>query len=208
MRFRYWALRIAGCAMGLGVADAALANEKAASQCPVAEVTDHVRELFARFGPQSSSREYFGFVFRLDGKIESAVVRSSKCTSDDRCTTNTAGAARAIPRGARVLGEWHTHPAATGSRGLSAEDVRGARNNRHIPCYRAYYSTPAGDIYAWDAGQSSVPTAMNSREHVGNFRPAIIPAHEEPGSECLSTNTNAHTADTTTRYCKRSATSP
>ena len=188
MRFQYWSRCLIGFAIGFGPAGFAFANEEAVSQCPVAEVTDHVREQFARFGPQSASHEYFGFVYRLNGRIESAVIRSSRCTSADRCTTNTAGAARAIPGGARVLGEWHTHPTTTGSRTLSAEDVRGAFRNRRIRCYTAFYSTPNGDIYRWDTNQTSVPTAMNTRKYVGNHHdaPALMVPALRPGERPLA----------------------
>jgi hypothetical protein len=127
-----------------------------------------VREQFAKFGPLSSRREYFGFIYLVDGRIASAVVRGRECRNGDRCTVNTAGAARSIPRGARLLGEWHTHPA-IGSHVLSIDDVRSVRHFRNIPCYQAYYSTPRGNIYAWDVAQTSVPAAMATRVHLGKL---------------------------------------
>jgi hypothetical protein len=147
----------------------------AANDCDLDAVHDHVHEQFARFGPMSFNREYFGYIYSSDGKIASAVVRSNECRGDDRCFTNTTGAARAIPKHARLLGEWHTHPLRVGSRALSADDVRGAHQLRHIPCYQAYYSTPRGEIYAWNITQTSVTTAMSTRLHLGNFFAEPLP---------------------------------
>jgi hypothetical protein len=56
-----------------------------------------------------------------------------------------------------------------GSRALSADDVRGARRYRHIPCYQAYYSTPRGEICTWNVAQASVQSAMATRVHLGNL---------------------------------------
>lgn len=142
----------------------------AAHDCDVDVVHDHVQEQFAHYGPLSAKREYFGFIYLHDGKVASAVVRGSECRGDDRCTIDTAEAARAIPKLARVLGEWHTHPLRSGSHLLSADDLRGARQLRHIPCYQAYYSTPRGEIYAWNITETSVPSAMATRMHLGNFK--------------------------------------
>jgi hypothetical protein len=136
--------------------------------CHVAAMIAHVQEQIRLYGPKSQRHEYFGFIYRLEGRIASVVTRSSECKSADRCLTDTADAAKQIPKGARVLGEWHTHPVLNGSRSLSAEDVRGAHHNRQIRCYTPLYSTPGGDIFSWDANQTSVPTAMNSRVYVGN----------------------------------------
>jgi hypothetical protein len=138
-------------------------------------VREHVREQFALFGPKSDHREYFGY--RLEGKLASAVVRGKDCRSTDRCVVNIAGAARAIPRGARLLGEWHTHPS-IGSHMLSTDDVRSVRQFRRIPCYQAFYSTPRGDIYAWDVKQTSVPAAMATRSHLGNLADVELPPLE------------------------------
>jgi hypothetical protein len=137
--------------------------------CALDRVHEHVREQFARFGPQSAHREYFGFVYLFDGRVASAVARGNACRSDDHCITRIDRAARAIPRGAKLLGEWHTHPTSSGSRALSADDVRGARHYRHIPCYQAYYSTPRGEIYTWNVTQTSVTSAMATRVHLGNL---------------------------------------
>lgn len=153
----------------VAAADSADNSHEALADCALEPVLEHVREQFAQYGPKSINREYFGFVYSLDGKVASAVVRSYRCRSGDGCITNTAGAARAIPKGARVLGEWHTHPVRNGSRSLSMLDVHGARKNRHIPCYRAYYSTPLGEIYSWDTGQLTVHGAMATRARLGNF---------------------------------------
>jgi hypothetical protein len=157
-----------------GYAATAMANhpgvrDHAPADCATVAVHEHVREQFARFGPLSIDREYFGFIYLSGGNVASAVVRGNECRTGDRCIIDIAGAARAIPPRARVLGEWHTHPAKVGSRALSADDVRGAGHHRHIPCYQAYYSTPQGDIYAWDVTRTSVPAAMASRVHLGRM---------------------------------------
>ncbi len=150
-----------------------------ARECRVDEVEEHVKQQYALYGPQSRRREYFGFIYWHDGIIASAITRSSECR-DDHCTLDTTAAARLIPRGARVLGEWHTHPHESGSRTLSREDVRGARNNGHIRCYRAFFSQPDGKIFAWDPQQSSVPSAMASRTELGNYRQPV--AQERSGA--------------------------
>jgi hypothetical protein len=141
--------------------------ESGASECLRKEVEAHVREQFAIYGPQSAQHEYFGFVYLHNGVIGSAVTRSRTCSAS-KCVLDSAEALQSIPRPATVLGEWHTHPHG-GSPSLSKHDVRGAYNNRHIGCYFAFYSTPAGDIYAWDPHRVSVPVAMASREPVGNY---------------------------------------
>jgi hypothetical protein len=73
-----------------------------------------------------------------------------------------------IPSGAKVLGEWHTHPHG-GAPQLSHHDERGAHRNRHVRCYTAFYSNPGGQIFAWNPAETSVPTAMASRERVGRY---------------------------------------
>src|SRR5262245_40062045 len=118
-----------------------------AADCSQAAVEDHVREQFALYGPRSGKHEYFGFVYVHEGVIGSAVTRSRACPKG-RCVVNSAQAIGLVPRAARLLGEWHTHPR-DGSRSLSNDDVRGAYGNRHIRCYRAFYSTPSGEIYRW-----------------------------------------------------------
>lgn len=133
------------------------------------QVDAHVREQFRQFGPQSKQHEYFGYVYSLDGSLTSAVVRGRKCDNARSCGLNTAGAAKLIPGGARVLAEWHTHPHRSSAR-LSKEDVGGAHANRHIPGYTPYYSTPDGKIYAWDPRQEWVPGAMSSLVLIGNYR--------------------------------------
>lgn len=142
--------------------------ESGASECLRQEVETHVREQFAIYGPKSADREYFGFVYLHDGVIGSAVIRSRPCLAA-KCVVDIADALRSMPRSAKVLGEWHTHPHG-GSPGLSREDVRGAYNNRHIRCYLAFYSTPDGRIYTWDPKRISVPVAMASRAAVGNYK--------------------------------------
>jgi hypothetical protein len=181
-------------------------------ECARAEVLAHVQEQFRLHGPLSLKREYFGFIYRFNGVIQSSVIRGHSCETNHVCGVDTAPAAKGIPPGAKVLGEWHTHPQVDSSRILSAEDVRGAFRNRRIRCYTAYYSQPDGDIHSWDINSDSVPVAMMSRVRLGNYGdhasgPAIIAAQENPGTQCLSTNTNVHTAGTTKKYCRRSTTS-
>jgi hypothetical protein len=132
-----------------------------ASECMREEVEAHVQAQFAVYGPQSADHEYFGFIYLHQGVIGSAVVRSRTCPNE-KCVVDSAEALRLIPRPAKVLGEWHTHPHG-GSAALSKHDVVGAYSNRHISCYSAFYSTPAGEIYAWDPDRMSVPVAMASR---------------------------------------------
>lgn len=139
-----------------------------ASECLHQEVEDHVRQQYAIYGPQSASYEYFGFIYLHDGVIGSAVARSRACSTAGKCVVDSNEAIQLLPRSAKVLGEWHTHPHG-GSVSLSRDDVRGAYNNRHIRCYFAFYSTPSGAIYAWDPKQISVPIAMASRAPVGNY---------------------------------------
>ena len=143
---------------------------EAATNCPQDMVDVHVRQQLALYGPRSTAGEYFGFVFFFEGSINSAVVKGRSCSDSNACSIDTAQAAPLIPKGAKVLGEWHTHSQNGGAGTLSAEDVRGARGNRHIRCYAAYYSQPDGDIYAWNPLQTSVPTAMASRVLIGSWR--------------------------------------
>ena len=138
------------------------------SQCLRKEIEAHVLQQFGTYGPLSVNREYFGFIYLHDGTIGSAVTRSRVCAKAGNCRVDTNEAVRSIPQSAKVLGEWHTHPH-HGSASLSSHDVRGAYNNRHISCYFAFYSTPSGAIYAWNANQISVPIAMASRAHIGNY---------------------------------------
>lgn len=136
-----------------------------AAECAQPAVEAHVREQFALYGPQSKEHEYFGFIYLHDGVIGSAVTRSRACPKG-RCVVDSAKAVGSIPPNAKLLGEWHTHPG-HGSPSLSKDDVRGAYNNRHIKCYRAFYSTPSGEIYQWSVELTSVPMAMASRVRVG-----------------------------------------
>jgi hypothetical protein len=142
----------------------------AATECPQDMVDSHVREQFAIYGPRSRDREYFGFIFLFEGVINSAVIEGPRCPNSNSCGINTAKAAPLIPKGARVLGEWHTHPQSGNAGILSLEDVGGARGNRLIHCYAAYYSKPDGDIYAWNPLQTSVHTAMASCVLIGSYR--------------------------------------
>lgn len=167
------ALRLHFTALVLFAATAAAGSpdsrHEATAACALDRVHGHVRDQFAQFGPQSANREYFGFIYLFDDQVASAVVRGKECRSADRCITRIDAAARAIPKGAKLLGEWHTHPMSSGSSALSADDVRGARHYRHIPCYEAYYSTPRGEIYMWNVTRTSVPSAMATRVHLGNL---------------------------------------
>ena len=162
------------------------ANEES-SGCRRAEVEAHVTRQFEIYGPLSIGHEYFAFVYRFNGSIGSAVIRGRSCPDSRSCGVNSAAAASAIPRGAKVLGEWHTHPKG-GSTTLSADDVRGAYNNRHIRCYVAFYSKPNGEIYAWDPDKTSVPTAMASRKLVGNFVAKLA----EPADEAVRYTDDDH----------------
>jgi hypothetical protein len=147
---------------------------EAASVVTRGQVDAHVVAQFHVYGPLSKQHEYFGYVYLHEGTLASAVIRSRKCTAQRTCGLDTAEAARLIPRRARVLAEWHTHPH-EGSSQLSKEDVDGAHANRHIFGYTPYYSTPGGEIYAWDPRLDWVPDAMASVVLIGNYRkPAAI----------------------------------
>jgi len=200
----------------LSVSLSTAAAEAGSPPCFEGEVIQHVREQFAIYGPRSSQYEYFGFIYRKDGQVDSAVTHDFGCRGQPECVVNTAFALKRIPKGAKVLGEWHTHPHFHEADALSKEDVRGAQANRHIRCYTAFYSSHGGEIYRWNLDAPTVAAAMASRTWIGNYRPdnsgafvvAIIAAPDFPGSSCLSTSTNALTADTTKKYCRRSLTSP
>ena len=142
---------------------------EARSDCPRTEVVTHVLRQFGLYGPHSVKREYFGFIYESGGSIGSAVVRGGTCPDPRKCGVDARKAAAALPHGAKVLGEWHTHPRG-GSALLSSEDVRGANANRHIRCYAAFYSKPNGEILEWNPRSDSVPAAMASRVSVGRFR--------------------------------------
>lgn len=135
--------------------------------CHRPEVRTHVRQLFSIYGPMSVENEFFGFIYRQDARIDSAVVRSRRCVLGN-CVIDVTMAAQRIPPGAKVLGEWHTHPR-DGSWVLSSLDVRGASQNRKLVCYAAYVSRPDGKIFAWDPRRTSVHTAMASLVPVGQF---------------------------------------
>jgi len=142
--------------------------------CEHDQLDAHVREQIQLYGPRSAQHEHFAFVYLYQGAIASAVIRSSRCTGTYSCSVHTDASAKLIPKGARVLGEWHTHPH-QGSATLSADDVRGAYNNRRIRCYAAYYAKPGGDILAWDPRKDSVPTAMFSAVRIGSYRDGPAP---------------------------------
>jgi len=151
---------------------------EAASAVTRGQIDAHVVAQFQVYGPLSKQHEYFGYVYLHEGVIASAVVRSPRCSSLRTCGLDTAGAARLIPSRARVLAEWHTHPH-DGSSQLSKEDVDGAHANRHIAGYTPYYSTPGGEIYAWDPRYDWIHDAMASIVLVGNYRkPSAISGAE------------------------------
>jgi len=139
------------------------------SGCDPAAVIAHVLEQLQTYGPRSEKHEYFGFVYRAEGEIASAVVRGKECRGQDACSVDTTPAAKRIPQGAKVLGEWHTHTHTTGSRMLSIQDVRGARHNVHIRCYSAFYADQDGEMFSWDPRSTSVATAMGSRTTLGRY---------------------------------------
>jgi hypothetical protein len=144
------------------------------------EVLVHVRAQFAKYGPLSDEKEYFGFIYAHEGHVGSAVTYGSACRGQPDCSVNPAFALKRVPKGAKVLGEWHTHPQ-VGSSELSTEDVDGAHANRRIRCYSPFYSTPDGAIYRWDIAATSVPDAMASRTQLGSYRAAAtdlrMPTH-------------------------------
>jgi len=136
-------------------------------ECDRDEIAAYARLEFEIYGPLSMNVEYFGFIFHDGARLGSAVIRSRRCESGE-CLIHVDEAGRMIPKGAKVLGEWHTHPH-DGAPQLSHHDVRGAFRNRHVRCYTAFYSNPGGEIFAWNPAETSVPTAMASREHVGGY---------------------------------------
>ena len=146
---------------------AAAAATGAEPRCYWPEVQSHVRQAIAIYGPMSIDNEFFGFIYQQGERIDSGVVRSSSCQLGN-CVVDVAVAAQRIPKGARVLGEWHTHPR-NGSRLLSSLDVRGAYRNRNLACYAAYFSRPDGEILAWNPRENSVRTAMASLVRVGSY---------------------------------------
>jgi hypothetical protein len=162
-------------ALTLLVAAPVCCNADDDPDCFADEVEAHVLEQFGTYGPVSTDREYFGFVFRLDGVIASAISRGSLCRWTQPCEVDTAAAGALIPKGAKVLGEWHTHPHATGSRALSPEDVRGANRNLRIRCYRAFFSMSNGEIHSWNPATKFVRAAMASSVRLGNYRQPVAP---------------------------------
>ena len=83
--------------------------EDVAAECFAKEVETHVTQQFRIYGPQSANHEYFAFIYRHKGTIGSAVTRSGQCSRSGKCVVQSAAASMLIPRGAKVLGEWHTH---------------------------------------------------------------------------------------------------
>jgi hypothetical protein len=146
------------------------AGEAGSPPCFEDQVIQHVREQFAIYGPRSSQFEFFGFIYLKDGRVESAVTRGVVCRDRSECVVNTVFALRRVPRGAKVLGEWHTHPDFHQSDTLTTEDVLGAQANRHVRCYNAFYSNSNGDFYRWDIEAPNVAAAMASRTRLGNYR--------------------------------------
>jgi hypothetical protein len=151
---------------------AARPGDTMTAACFEDEVQLHIAEQFAIYGPKSTRYEYFGFIYRKDGRLASAVTHDFDCRGHTECVVNTAFAQARIPKGAKVLGEWHTHPHFHDPEQLSFDDVRGARANRHIRCYTAFYSSHDGDIFQWNPEASTVEAAMASRTWVGNYRAA------------------------------------
>jgi hypothetical protein len=142
--------------------------------CADDEVLNHVLGQFTVYGPRSRTKEYFGFIYRLDGRISSAVTSGDDCEGLSECIIDTRFARKRIPRGARVLGEWHTHPH-IGVHSLSVDDVEGANSNRRIRCYSAFYSDPVRNIYRWSTDATSVADAMGSLVLVGSYsRPGSV----------------------------------
>ena|SRR5688572_3498052 len=166
--------------LGAGAATAGASPAQAAGACPSQAVTAHVTRQFERYGPSSRDREYFGYIYRHGQAIHSSVIQGTACPRAKSCSVDTARAASQIPPGAKILGEWHTHPHAIGAESLSIEDVRGANKNRHIRCYAPFYSGSSGNVFTWDLNQTSVPSAMASRRPLGNYysSPEQSPRHD------------------------------
>ncbi len=162
-------LRRASWSLLLGIIASACRAEES-QECFTAEVEAHVLEQFRIHGPLSRKREHFGFVYRVDRTIGSATTRGIVCRWTEPCEVNTRRAAEKIPAGAKVLGEWHTHPHESGSRSLSDADLRGANGNRHIRCYRAFFSTSNGEVLSWDPNVVVVSIAMSNAVRLGNYR--------------------------------------
>ena len=141
-------------------------------ECPRALVVQHVREQAARYSPLSVQREFFGFIYLRDGVVRSALAEGRSCPNPSSCGLNTRAAAKQVPRGVKILGEWHTHPKG-GSSQLSREDVRGAYDNRRIRCYVPFYVTN-GKVYAWDATRNTVNGAMVSRRRVDDLAERLV----------------------------------
>lgn len=70
--------------------------------CFKSEVEDHVLKQFAVHEPLSTDRETFGFIFRADGLISSAVVRGTRCAWREVCEVDTRRAAAVRWRGGHL----------------------------------------------------------------------------------------------------------
>ncbi len=167
-----WCYSLRFVVVGLcAIAHAEGENDSAADlTCRRAEVLAHVEAQIRVYGPLSLKREYFGFIYHDGQSVKSSVVKGSLCDTSLTCSVNSRGAAEGLPRGAKVLGEWHTHPGGDSSNGLSAGDVRGAWNNRKIRCYTAFYAASNGKFYSWNPASTSVAVAMRSRVLLGDYR--------------------------------------
>jgi hypothetical protein len=153
------------CCAGATAADSSV-------DCEHEKIAAFARLEFEIYGPFSTDVEYFGFIFRDGERFRSAVVRSRRC-GIDTCVIHVDEAGKTIPKGAMVLGEWHTHPR-DGAPQLSEYDVRGAYRNRHVRCYSAFYSNPKGEIFEWNPARTSVTTAMASRARVGKYGNGLL----------------------------------
>ena len=152
------------------IAPACARPDERAPACALQDVAAHVLQQFEHYGPLSTDREYFGYIYRHRGAIASAVSQGSRCQWTQDCEIDTRAAANLIPARAKVLGEWHTHPHKSGALTLSGADVRGAHDNRHIACYRAFFGAANGEIFAWDIEVSSVSAAMKTLRRLGSYR--------------------------------------
>lgn len=129
-------------------------------------------EQFHIYGPQSARFEHFAFVYWLDGVLSQSHI-SARCTNSYACTINPARSLNEIPKRAKLLAEWHTHPH-DGARTLSIHDVQGAHAigeqvRKYGRDYRAYYSDPAGHVFRWDTTTRDTLAANRSRVQIGSY---------------------------------------
>jgi hypothetical protein len=107
----------------------------------------------------AENREYAGLIYRTTaGKIGSTpAVQGPQCTAGASCGISPFAAIEALPRGADILGEYHTHgaddPGDPGNwEDFSEGDIHRS-NNRGISTYRGMYlGTPGGKAYFYRAG--------------------------------------------------------